>query len=131
MKSIKLKAAEAPKEWTKFVQLFLNIKERSELETLFDLFLTMNEREMLTDRYRLVTTLLKTDLSQREISERLGLSISKITAGSKATQLLPDEYKNIWKRSFVRAGLSRFKSPGRTALKFLRLFRQFDYSVLA
>lgn len=84
---------EKSKEWTKFLDLFLSVKDRSTLDMLFQLFMTMNERDMLVDRYRLVKALLTTDLPQREIAEILHLSISKITAGSKATQVLPDHHK--------------------------------------
>jgi Trp operon repressor len=45
---------EKSKEWAKFLDLFLNVKDRSTLDMLFQLFMTMNERDMLADRYRLV-----------------------------------------------------------------------------
>ena len=86
--------SEKSKEWAKFLDLFLGAKDRMTLDMLFQLFMTLNERDMLVDRYRLVKALLTTDLSQREISEILQLSISKVTMGSKATQILPDQHKS-------------------------------------
>jgi Trp operon repressor len=80
-------------EWEKFLELFMDARDEETFEMIFRLFLTQNEREMLIDRYRLVRALLTTPLSQREIAESLQLSISKITAGSKATQSLPEHYK--------------------------------------
>jgi len=85
--------SEKSKEWAKFLELFLGVKDREILDMLFQLFMTMNERDMLVDRYRLVKALLATDLSQREIADILHLSISKVTAGSKATQVLSDHHK--------------------------------------
>jgi Trp operon repressor len=78
------------KDWERFLNLFYETKSKETLGMLFQLFLTQNEREMLVDRFRLVQTLLKSELPQREIAEQLKLSISKVTAGSKAVQsLLP------------------------------------------
>lgn len=85
---------EKAREWEKFLNLFLGLKDKEVLNMLFELFMTMGERQMIADRYRLVKALLTTDLSQREIADSLNLSISKITAGSKATQVLSDKCKD-------------------------------------
>ncbi len=84
---------ENSKEWIKFVDLCLSAKDRGSLDMILRLFTTMDERDMLISRYQLVKVLLTTDLSQREIAETLHLSISKVTAGSKATQRLPELQK--------------------------------------
>lgn len=85
---------EKSKDWKKFLELILSAKDAGTLDTYFQLFTTHNEREMLVDRYRLVRAILTTDLSQREIADTLHLSISKVTAGSKALQSLERDHKN-------------------------------------
>lgn len=85
-------------DWDKFLTLFVETKNKETVEMLFQLFMTSNERVMLLDRYRLVHLLLTTDFPQRDIAEKLKLSISKITAGSKALQILPDEDREYLKK---------------------------------
>ena len=84
------------KVWSKFLKLLQGADEK-ELDTLFHLFMTKNEREMLVERYTLVKTLLSEKYTQREISEKLGMSISLVTAGSKALQLLKEQDKQFLK----------------------------------
>jgi Trp operon repressor len=83
------------KDWDSFLNLFCALKEKKRVRVLFELFFTADEREMLVKRYRLVKTLLTSDLPQREVSELLNLSISKVTAGSKAVQLLSSEDRKL------------------------------------
>ena len=87
----KVEPADFKNEWENFLSLFLKIEDREKLNMLFNLFLTLNEKSMMVDRYRLVKSLLEGEMTQREISERLHLSISKITTGPKAIQILSDE----------------------------------------
>lgn len=82
------------KGWHHFLRL-LEGSDEKELDTLFHLFMTMNEREMLVERYNLVKALLRDKLTQREISEKLQMSISMVTAGSKAVQLLKEKDKKF------------------------------------
>ena len=80
-------------DWDKLLELFLGAQDKETLSMIFQLFMTTSERKMLVDRYSLVKALLTTDLSQRKISDLLNLSISKITAGSKATKNLSIEFR--------------------------------------
>lgn len=80
-------------EWKQLVQLFSKVKDPEIMNQMFYLFFTMGEREDLLGRYQIIRTMLMTDLTQREISEKLGQSISKITMGSKAVQVISDELK--------------------------------------
>lgn len=84
------KSLQAEVGWDKLLDLFFEAKSKETLEMLFQFFTTTSEREMLIKRYHLVQALLSTDLPQREIASRLKLSISKVTAGSKAIQSLSD-----------------------------------------
>lgn len=93
-------ALERNKDWESFLGLFLQIEDKNTVNMLFNLFLTMNEKDMMIDRYLLVKSLLEGNLTQREIAEKLHLSISKITSGSKAVQILQEKDRNYLERKF-------------------------------
>ena len=80
------------KKCEEFLDLFSEATPK-EIDMLFHLFMTMGEREMILDRYEITKALLTTDLPQREIAEKFHKSISKVTAGSKAVQILKDKDK--------------------------------------
>lgn len=68
--------------WSKFKDLCLALNKLSNPQEFFDLYFTPSEREDLTSRYLIVQALLESKLSQREIAEKLEVSIAKITRGS-------------------------------------------------
>lgn len=82
------------KMWNELLMLFQNATAK-EIDILFHLFLTMAERDMILDRYEITKALLTTELTQREISEKFHTSISKVTAGSKAVQVLKDKEREF------------------------------------
>ncbi len=71
------------------------LTEKSDIELFFRAFLTPSEILELCDRYLIVKELL-TEKPQREISQSLGVSISKITAGSR--ELKFNYGKDIFKK---------------------------------
>jgi len=68
--------------WWSFLELCGAIKKEDELNELFDLFLTMEEKKDIADRYLIVRDLLKGDTTQRKMANVLHVSIAKITRGS-------------------------------------------------
>ncbi|MEK7591036.1 MAG: Trp family transcriptional regulator [Patescibacteria group bacterium] len=56
-----------------------------EWDALLQDLLTPNERESLTERWQIVQ-LLANGMPQRDIADKLGVSISKITRGSRVLQ---------------------------------------------
>lgn len=74
--------------WQAFIELCGKFRTRDELEDLFDLFFTLEEKEDLAKRYILIKALLDEKLTQREIAEKMGVSISKITRGSNALKIV-------------------------------------------
>ncbi len=74
--------AKVLKEISKKMQ---NFNDPEEIENFFRAFFTPNECDTLCDRYRLVEMLMK-GVPQREISEKLGVSISQISRGSAELQ---------------------------------------------
>lgn len=52
------------------------------MDQLFDLFFTLDEKEQLNARCLIVRALIDGKLTQRQIADELGVSISQITRGS-------------------------------------------------
>jgi len=81
------------KDWQKLIHLFEHVSSTKEMEELLLLFLTPSERDCLVQRLRIVQALLTTDLPQRQVSSKVGVSITKITAGSKELQRRSNSFK--------------------------------------
>jgi TrpR family trp operon transcriptional repressor len=84
--------------WQFFIELCGKFSGSEELEELFDLFFTLEEKEVLAKRYGLVKALLKEELTQREIAEVEGVSISKITRGSNALKIISQQLREALKK---------------------------------
>ena len=79
--------------WHSFLTLCLKAKNTDDLSQLLDCFLTMEEKESIADRYAIVSALLDEKLTQRDIAEKLNVSIAKITRGSNALKLISPKIK--------------------------------------
>lgn len=77
--------------WWMFLDLCLKTKTPSRLHELFNLFLTIEEKEHLASRMQIIRALLDEKLSQREISDKMQVSISQITRGSNALKIVSDD----------------------------------------
>ncbi|MBM3208538.1 MAG: trp operon repressor [Chlamydiae bacterium] len=77
--------------WKMFLDLCLETKNTSRLEELLGLFLTIEEKDHLSSRMQIIRALLSEELSQREISEAMKVSISQITRGSNALKIISDD----------------------------------------
>lgn len=77
--------------WKLFIHLCLEVKSPLLLEELFNLFLTIEEREHLASRAQIIQALLNGKLSQREMSDAMKVSISQITRGSNALKVISDD----------------------------------------
>ncbi len=73
----------SPKHLQQLYALFASIKGEKEAELLLTDILTPQELESLAERWQLVRAL-DAGVPQREIAEKLGISISKVTRGSSA-----------------------------------------------
>ncbi len=78
-----------------FLDLCLETKKSSRLEELLSLFLTIEEKEHLSSRMRIIKALLSEKLSQRKISDEMKVSISQITRGSNALKIISDDLLNF------------------------------------
>jgi TrpR family trp operon transcriptional repressor len=77
--------------WKIFLDLCLEAKNRVRIEELFNLFLTIEEKEHLSSRMQIIKALLVQKRSQREISDEIKVSISQITRGSNALKVISND----------------------------------------
>lgn len=75
--------------WRSFIKLCLATKNEKMLSSLFDLFLTQEEKESLALRCLIIEELLKQEKTQRDMAEDLHVSIAKITRGSNELKRMP------------------------------------------
>jgi TrpR family transcriptional regulator, trp operon repressor len=75
--------------WHNFIKICLASKNEKMLTSLFDLFLTQEEKESLALRCLIVLELLKHEKTQRAMAEQLHVSIAKITRGSNELKRMP------------------------------------------
>lgn len=87
--------------WGAFIDLSSHFKRPDELKELFDLFLTLEEKEDIAKRFSILKALLGEELTQREIAERLEVSISKITRGSNALKIISQRLREALKKKMA------------------------------
>ena len=87
--------------WQAFIELCGFFKKKEELEELFDLFFTLEEKEDMAKRFTILKALLDEELTQREIAEKLGVSISKITRGSNALKIISRDLREALKKAMA------------------------------
>lgn len=78
----KIVSSDIKKGWEDFIQLCLKTNDHRGLSQLFELFFTTEEKYDLATRYLIIKDLLASELTQREMAEKLNVSIAKITRGS-------------------------------------------------
>jgi TrpR family trp operon transcriptional repressor len=83
--------------WKVFIKLCHQIKTEEEFSLLFDLFLSLEEKETIGKRLLIVQELMKQKLTQREIAQKHHVSISQITRGSNALKMTPASIKEVIK----------------------------------
>jgi len=86
--------------WRAFIELSSCFKGE-ELSELFDLFLTLEEKEDIGKRFQILKALIEEKLTQREIAERQKVSISKITRGSNALKIISKNLREALKKQML------------------------------
>jgi TrpR family transcriptional regulator, trp operon repressor len=81
--------------WQGFLELCSKVEDPQLLNLFFDLFLTFEEREIMTSRYLIIKALLEGQLTQREIAEKYKVSIAQITRGSNALKAIAPKLKQF------------------------------------
>ncbi|MCX7120947.1 MAG: trp operon repressor [Gammaproteobacteria bacterium] len=88
-------------DWKNFLTLCLKAKSPEELSTLFDCFLTIEEKDSIADRYAIIKALLENKLTQRDMSDKLNVSIAKITRGSNALKLMDSKHRLLLEKNIA------------------------------
>jgi TrpR family transcriptional regulator, trp operon repressor len=83
------------KGWAEFLVLTSQAQSTQELNTLFDLFLTIEEKELLASRYLIIKELCEGKMTQRNIAKTHHVSIAQITRGSNALKATGKSLKNF------------------------------------
>ncbi len=80
------------KGWKDFLELCLATKDTKILSELFDLLLTLEEKESLSMRMLIIKELVAQKKTQRQIAEDINVSIAKITRGSNALKRMSAKF---------------------------------------
>ncbi|EII2377373.1 TPA: trp operon repressor [Vibrio cholerae] len=80
-------------EWQQVLDLVKQAVQQEQHEMLLTMLMTPDEREALVARVNIVHELLQGELSQRQISQMLGVGIATITRGSNELKSRSDEEK--------------------------------------
>lgn len=80
-------------DWPSFVELVRESVRDGQEEALLTILLTSDEKEALVSRANIVLELLQGNLSQRQISQLLGVGIATITRGSNELKSLDEVQK--------------------------------------
>lgn len=90
--------------WRQFLALCLRAGTVEELDKVMNLHLTQEEREAVAGRYLIVRELLKGKLTQRDMAQKLHVSIAKITRGSNGLKIIDDELTQLLRRGIKDEG---------------------------
>ncbi|MFA0440249.1 Trp operon repressor [Vibrio sp. 10N.286.49.C2] len=80
-------------DWQQVLDLIQRTDGADQQAALMTMLLTPDEREAVTARVNILCELLKGELSQRQISQMLGVGVATITRGSAEVKRLSDENK--------------------------------------
>lgn len=90
-----MKKANSEDGWWRFLNLCLSVQSPDQLNDLFNIFLTFEERHVLANRYLIVKDLLAGKKTQREIAEELQVSTAQITRGSNQLKQIDDSIREL------------------------------------
>ncbi|CAM3810460.1 Trp operon repressor [Vibrio aerogenes CECT 7868] len=82
-------------DWQSFLQLVKEASTQGQLEMLLAMLMTTDERDTLVSRMNIVYELLNGEMSQRQISQMLGVGVATITRGSNGLKECSNDEKNI------------------------------------
>ncbi|MDC0612291.1 trp operon repressor [Vibrio sp.] len=82
-------------DWQSFLDLVKKSVDSGNYEMLLTMMMTSDERDTLVSRVNIVCELLKGDLSQRQISQMLGVGVATITRGSNELKGINNEEKSV------------------------------------
>jgi len=87
--------------WDKFITLCVNINKKQQLSDLLKVMLTPEEYDNIAKRMLILEALIKDEWSQREMADKLNVSIAKITRGSNELKRMPPAVREVFERFFA------------------------------
>lgn len=85
--------------WKEFLELCTKAQSTADLDRLFNLFLTFEEKELLASRCLIIKELLEGKMTQRELAKTYQVSIAQITRGSNALKVIDQTMKNFLEKN--------------------------------
>ncbi|MCE3217916.1 trp operon repressor [Vibrio diabolicus] len=95
------------KDWQQIIELIRTSMESEQDDMLLTMLMSRDERESLISRVNIINELLKGELSQRQISQMLGVGIATITRGSNELKSKSDEEKDKLKVLLEQVAVSK------------------------
>ena len=95
------------KDWQQIIELIRTSMGTQQDDMLLTMLMSRDERESLISRVNIINELLKGDLSQRQISQMLGVGIATITRGSNELKSKSDEEKDKLKVLLEQVAVSK------------------------
>ncbi len=80
-------------DWQHLMRIVEKAVQNGQHDMLLTMLLTSDERDVLTTRANILNELLKGELSQRQISQMLGVGVATVTRGSNELKAHSDEQK--------------------------------------
>ena len=95
------------KDWQQIIELIRTSMDSEQDDMLLTMLMSRDERESLISRVTIINELLKGELSQRQISQMLGVGIATITRGSNELKSKSDEEKDKLKVLLEQVAVSK------------------------
>ncbi len=95
------------RDWQQIIELIRTSMESEQDDMLLTMLMSRDERESLISRVNIINELLKGKLSQRQISQMLGVGIATITRGSNELKSKSDEEKDKLKVLLEQVAVSK------------------------
>lgn len=86
--------------WRNLTEVLAELADPKDIDALLSLLLTYDEKEDVAKRVEIVRALLLGHISQREMAEKIGVSIAKITRGSNALKTLTPRFREFLNNLF-------------------------------
>jgi len=91
------------KGWKQYLHWCHQAKDEKQLDALFDLVLTPEEKSDIATRCLIINELLAQEASQRDIAKNLNVSIAKITRGSNELKRMKTAIIQYVKTNLLRS----------------------------
>jgi len=89
-------------DWQQLLELVKQAADNDQHEMLLTMLMTSDEREALVARVNIFCELLEGEMSQRQVSQMLGVGIATITRGSNELKSRSEQDKQILSKLILK-----------------------------